>query len=327
MRTRASTLLSVVTVGVVTTIGALIPGLGPDAQAAFPGGNGRIAFHYGLNGGPIYTVRPDGKGRKRLTLPAVSLPTATSWKATGKRILIEDFRGIAIADADGSNVGRAPLPDFPAPPGDDESNPNKPWYSPAWAPDSSRFAVQYNSDDGPNQQIYVISFRGKKPKRVAFGIAPVWDPKDRFIAYLGDTGRCEGIRGVKPNGTGDKALFAPTKRIINRSSQCLYSPFNFDISPDGNRLAFVGLTSAKPSGSSKHDVYVVNIGGKAPRRLTTNGNARDVAWSPNGRLIAWTDDVGAVGARRALWTVGVAGGKSRRIVSGLVANPSWQPLP
>jgi len=314
MRARSSAILAV-----VTAVGTLTPGLIPDARAAFPGGNGRIAFHYSPNGAPIYTVRPDGKGRKRLTPPAVSFPTATSWKATGTRILIEDRSGIAIADADGSNVGRTPLPDFPAPPDDGESNPNLPWHSPAWAPDSSRFAVLY--DNGGPAQIYVISFRGKKPKRVAFGSSPVWDPKNRFVAYLGDTGRCAGIRGVKPNGTGDKTLFASTKRISKRFGTCLYAPRDFDISPDGSRLAFVGATSANDlAGRIKNDVYVVTIGGKTPRRLTQNGNARNVAWSPNGRLIAWTDD-------DALSTVCVAGGKSRRIVSGFVADPSWQPVP
>jgi WD40-like Beta Propeller Repeat len=317
MRPRTSTLL------VAALAASALAASAADAGAALPGSNGLISFA-GLekNEQILAAARPDGKGLRELTKPSkTSLVEDAAWKSTGKRVLIEYVGGIGIADADGKNFAEVPMPDFPAP-DSDEINPGLPWHSPAWSPDSSRFAVQYNpNDNGPSQQIYVISFKGAKPKRVDFGEKPAWDPKDRWIAYLSARGGCGGIRAAKPDGTKRRTLFQPGKRISSRFGSCKYGTTDFDISPDGRRLAFVGVTSTDDRrGSTESDVYVVSIGAKTPRQLTRTGDAEEVVWSPDGKKLAW-------GGRSGVSTLDVATGKSRKVLAFIARGLAWQPLP
>lgn len=51
------------------------------------------------------------------------------------------------------------------------------------------------------------------------------------------------------------------------------------LSPDGTQVAF----TASYEGTS--EVYVMPVAGGAPTRLTWDGNARPVAWSPDGRVV------------------------------------------
>jgi WD40-like Beta Propeller Repeat len=280
-----------------------------DAHATMPGRNGVIAFQNWKDDDDIMRVRPDGTGRKRLfKLPLGGELRAGAWKATGKRMLLEARNTIVVADADGSNLSEVRLPDLPAPDSEDYS-PGSPWYAPSWAPDSSRFAVQYNpNDDRASQQIYVISFKGAKPKRIGYGKKPVWDPKDRWVAYLDDGESCNAIEALKPNGTGLRTLFA------QKGANCL-QPGAFDVSPDGERLAFVAPVSQSRSG-----LFVATIGKNTARRVTGSGDPDQPVWSPNGRLIAFSD--GDEGIR----TVELSSGKTRLVAGRYSRNPSWQPL-
>jgi Tol biopolymer transport system component len=280
-----------------------------DANATLPGRNGVISFQNYKDDDAILGVRPDGKGRRRLfDLPLGGDLSVGGWKATGKRLLVEAGRRIAIADADGSNRSMVRLPDLPEPDSEDYS-PGAPWYAPSWAPDSSRFAVQYNPNDSrAGQQIYVISFKGAKPKRIGYGEKPVWDPKGRWIAYLDEGGPCNAIRALKPNGTGLRTLFA------QKGAKCL-QPGAFDVSPDGERLTFVAPVSASRSG-----LFVATIGKNTARRITGSGDPDQPVWSPNGRLIAFSD--GDEGIR----TVELSSGKTRLVAGRYSRNPSWQPL-
>ena len=58
-------------------------------------------------------------------------------------------------------------------------------------------------------------------------------------------------------------------------------------SPDGRKLAFVGLTARTASG--KCEIYVINADGSGKRRLTsTPGCENGPTWSPDGRKIAFS---------------------------------------
>src|SRR2546428_6951592 len=65
------------------------------------------------------------------------------------------------------------------------------------------------------------------------------------------------------------------------------------ISPDGRRVAFVMTTASAERDDYLSNVWVVDVNGGEPRRLTT-GTAKDTLprWSPNGRWLAFVSDRG-----------------------------------
>ena len=98
-------------------------------------------------------------------------------------------------------------------------------------------------------------------------------------------------------------------------------------SPDGRSLAVVGGAnlpgSTELTGASY--LYLWRGAGLGVRRLTgRGGRVSGAAWSPNGRRIVFVRSVG--GSLSSLWTVGVGGGRSRRVTAGGIdLEPSWSP--
>jgi TolB protein len=61
-------------------------------------------------------------------------------------------------------------------------------------------------------------------------------------------------------------------------------------SPDGRRIAFRRIDRIDALGyplAGNLDLYVVNADGSGLRRLTRHKNVRWIAWSPDGRTIAF----------------------------------------
>lgn len=63
------------------------------------------------------------------------------------------------------------------------------------------------------------------------------------------------------------------------------------------------------------DLYAVNPGGKALRRLTTTGKAISASWSPDGRRLVYSQFRGASSAS-AVWTMNADGSNKKRISNG-----------
>jgi Tol biopolymer transport system component len=85
-------------------------------------------------------------------------------------------------------------------------------------------------------------------------------------------------------------------------------------SPDGARLAFAGVPAGDDPALFRADLYVVDAGGGAPRRLTRTRDAFDPVWSPDGRTIVFTRlRRTSSGRAGSLWAMAADGSRPRRL--------------
>ena len=135
-------------------------------------------------------------------------------------------------------------------------------------------------DDGRNAKILVKRVDGRSV------LWPVWSPDGKQIAFLRK-------RPVVPKQTPTYAIF-----IINSDGTGEYRVTEGDDgewiaswSPDGKHLVFTSDRLAKP-GTAQKDAWRINIETKALRRLTrTVSLTSAVACSPDGKYIAYRDDI------------------------------------
>jgi Tol biopolymer transport system component/DNA-binding winged helix-turn-helix (wHTH) protein len=103
--------------------------------------------------------------------------------------------------------------------------------------------------------------------------------------------------------------------------------FGSSYSPDGGQFAFLRVAN---SGHGKVDVLIAKADGSDERVLAT-GPYRDelvgVAWSPDGKTVAFTNSEATKKLRSSLWAISVADGSVREIYStpDPIGRPRWLP--
>lgn len=161
-----------------TGLAALVWGQGP-AEAAFPGGDGQIAF-VGATAGPaeddIYAMRPDGTGLRNLTHDAPD-EAQPAWPPDGRKIAFvrgqtccaEGKGDIFVMRADGTGLRR--LTDAPG---------NE--VAPAWSPAGGRLTVD-TSNACCGSEIFVTNADGTGLTNITRGnglegnFDPTWRPR------------------------------------------------------------------------------------------------------------------------------------------------------
>jgi TolB protein len=255
-----------VAVAGMTVVGLV--GIGSPAHAAFPGTNGRVVFDTGFSGRPqIYTIRPDGTGRRQLTHVAkghaVSSP---EFSPGGTRIVFTIDEQIWVMNADGSGqhqpTHRAGFLN----------------HNPSWSPDGK--TVLYVHDG----QVYRA--RVTKPAPDSMDLAqrpfikewgaqsnPRWSPDGSKIAFVSNRGGfVSAVWVMNANGGAVKRLTDPNLEAG--------SP---DWSPGGTRILF-GTNVDRP----RSQIWVMHADGSSPHPLThmpLHGDAPVASYSPDGRKI------------------------------------------
>jgi len=177
--------------------------------------------------------------------------------------------------------------------------------------------LAYSGGSSPyNKDLFVVSSSGGRPRRITHttgrfeddhGLA--WSPDGKFLAFERQVDDYNSIFVARIDGS----------RVKRLTPDYWWHPL---WSPDG-RIAYIGgrrlygLYLMNRDGSHKHLLAKANI------FITGYEGEQPVAWSPDGRLIAYlTQD--------ALWVMRADGSHRRKLYSGLGflplrTSPVWSP--
>lgn len=100
---------------------------------------------------------------------------------------------------------------------------------------------------------------------------------------------------------------------------------DYEISPDGERVAFAVTWFDLEKNSSATDIYLVPLGGGAPWRfIRSDGDDYSPCWSPDGGSLAF---VSTRSGSAQIWLIPVDGGEARKLsdIPTGVSGPLWSP--
>ena len=100
---------------------------------------------------------------------------------------------------------------------------------------------------------------------------------------------------------------------------------DFDVSPDGKRVAFDVTWFDKEANDSRTDIYLVSIdGGDVWKFVRGDGDDHSPRWSPDGRSLAFVSDRDG---SSQIWIIPADGGEARRVtdVPTGAGGPLWSP--
>jgi TolB protein len=312
----------------------------PPASATFPGENGKLVFQRPVGDQiDLYTIRPDA-GRAKPLLDAPVIEELAEWSPDGRRIAFARSAPggypteIWTAGADGGDLRRV-------------TRWNDIASAPTWTPDGRivYFTTkdfpppQSDEDPPPPAELYSMTADGGDQRRLTDDEAIQVDPQSspdggtisfvQFQAVPEEPGVFDlGLFAIGPDGTGLRTLapFSPQRDVLNSSW-----------SPDGRQIvsevAWATPKGNTPSGRQS-DLVVMNADGSGLRRLTsTPALETNPAWSPDGRLIAFTSDLHKRRGKRErqgpafeLYVMRADGGGIRRLTRNKVPDlfPDWQ---
>ncbi len=300
---------ALISIGPALVLSAVLSGWPSGVLAAFPGGNGKIAYESNLSGNfDVYTVSPDGSDDSALT-NGTSADRFAAWSPDGTKLAFQSNRygnfDVFVMNADGTGLLRLT---------------SSPWneIQPAWSPDGTR--IVYAAID-PNTLTYDIWMMNAADgggkvnvtQDPATDTSPAWSPDGREILFQTDRDGDFEIYSIR---VGD-----PPSSAVNLS-RSMAQDTDPCWAPAGDRIAFVsdrdeGLTrvwTMLPDGTFQEPLPGTEVGD------------RDPAWSPDGLTIAFSrlDAFGDEG----IWTAGLDGSGPALVAAGgsTSRGPDWQPL-
>lgn len=167
---------------------------------------------------------------------------------------------------------------------------------PTWSPDGFSFAFATRREGDRVPRIYKGDQNGKNDFSLNF--------QGEYVSTLPD-GRLV-VKGCLPSGDCGMFIIGATgggeTKISTEQSDTAPMP-----SPDGKKIAF--MSSGR--GGSNWEIWVMDVTGANPKRLTDNGNNDGLpTWSPDGKSIAYVSDAGGVWA---VWVMNADGSNQRKL--------------
>lgn len=270
----------------------------------------------------IFTIHPDGTGRKQLTTEGQNgIPI---WSRDGKKLAFasirKDHAWVAVMEADGS--GQKLLAEGVAP---------------DWSPDGRKIAFS-----APDGQIWVMNADGSEKKQATQNgtnkVRPSWSHDGKRMAFVlvrnpRDAKDPQPQIGIVNADGSEEGILTKEKRE------------NVRIGPEGKKTVLETAYDANaPSWSPVDDrvafwsgienrygqIWVIRADGTGSKQLTddpSHRNSDDPSWSPDGKKILFS--TGRSG-RNELWVMNADGSDPKRL-SDIDAGPfpgraSWQPV-
>jgi TolB protein len=304
-------LLGTLTAAVLVACAVALWTVSKEAEATFPGKNGRIAYN---TGGIIYTINPNGSGKTKVTNTYVS-GDPIDFSPDGKKFTYTSYEGFN----DGSPTG---------PQKDSEiytinvdgtgkfqltNNKRGNWGS-SYSPDGKRIA--YSHWDGHDDEIYTIKVDGTGKFQLTNNstndFTPSYSPNGKKIVFSG-----EHEKQFRPwTYTADiYTMGVNGKNRVKLTNNATYDAFP-DYSPDGRRIAFAGVVE-KNQKIYTRNIYTISARGGGKIKVAKGGDDPD--YSPNGKKIVYY--TGSHLQHPDVYTINVGGGGKSKVTEGF--NPSW----
>ncbi len=198
--------------------------------------------------------------------------------------------------------------------------------TPKWFPDSARIA--FITSVWPDVTDWDKTREKLKAREESKMTAQAWDrtPVTHWDHFVDD--RQVHLFWIALEGGKPTAITVGTGRELSRRET---SAESYDISPDGNEIAFVSDTDTTGIDENK-DVYVVPAAGGEARNLTIDNMADDEApkYSPDGRWLGYTRQQirGFYGDSFQAWLIARKGDERRRLAADWdrsIQNLVWSP--
>ena len=317
----------------------------------------------GENSGDIWSIRPDGTSRTRVT-SSPGTDYGASWSPDGKQIAMSSAArlylhqaGIWIMNVDGTRpalvVRAGGVPSW------------RPAFSAAAPPDvrpgsAAGKPIAYVAATDRGYDLFTVLPSGRSIRRLTSGgrvFEPAWSADHTRIVYgwyaksgFGGTVRLMDVRTRRVQhlgGLGSTYEFSPawspngrqlvwgngtTLVVMNlQTGERTRVPLDPDIccpispiwSPDGRWIAFSGQSPV----TGRRDLMIVRAqGGRARRVIALPGEAPDLDWSPNGRRISFTHGTDWKG-KTSILSVRLDGTGLRQLIDtpGLDLDAAWSP--
>ena len=269
----------------------------------------------------VFTVNPDGTGRRRLTDGLAGLSETPQWSPDRSQIVFEGGPTggeIYVINADGTGLRNLTNTPTGVGPGRESET------GPTWSPDGSTIAFMKTTSlepdgDEADTDVYTIRSDGTQLTQLtatgqeAPGGGLSWSPDGTRIAFTSERGTSSQIFVMGSDGAGQTGI------TITGSS------FGPHWSPDGSRIAFLTQLAASPQ------VWTINPDGSHATQLTDEpgDHKADVRWSPDGSRIAYTFAYTPSGTQLGsdIWTMNADGSGKLNVTNSREDNtsPVWSP--
>jgi TolB protein len=180
--------------------------------------------------------------------------------------------------------------------------------APSFSPDGKSIAMTLSKDGNP--EIYVLTLATGTMRRLTrhagIDTEPTWAPTGRQVAFISDRTGSPNLFVMDAEGTSVRQLTSGGFHTQPRWS------------PKGDAIAYTARQGV-------HDIWLINVDGSNPRRLTGGvGDNQGATWAPSGRHLAFQSN------RNGRWQIMamlIDGSAPTVITTGTAeaTSPSWSP--